>query len=87
MRTKLISSERTTSQVLKTCMNGASRIRITNRPNSNSLKVISYLLLIDEGLIEAISRGPMVVHKTTSKGRNMIERFEQIHNELDGLYA
>ncbi len=87
MRTKLRSNERTTSQVLKACMNGASRMRITNRPSSNSLKVISYLLLIDEGLIEVIPKGPMVVHKTTSKGRNMIEKFEQVHNELDGFCA
>ena len=87
MRSKLRSNEQITSQVLKACVDGASRIRITNRPNPNSLKVISYLLLIDEGLIEVTSKGPRVVHKTTPKGRNMIEKFEQVHNELDGLYA
>ncbi len=86
MRSKLKSKDRITRQILKACVNGASN-RIVNQPSPNSLKVISYLLLIDEGLIEVISKGPMVVHKTTSKGRNMIERFEQVHNELDGLYA
>ncbi len=61
--------------------------RELNRPSPNSFKVVSYLLLIDDGLIEINSDGARVVHKTTPKGRDMIERFEQFHSDPDKHYA
>ncbi len=81
------SNERIKLRVLRACIDGASRTRIVNRPSSNSLKIISYLLLIDEGIIEVNSEGSRVVHKTTAKGRDMIERFRAVHSETDELYA
>lgn len=83
MRSKLRSNTLITSQILKACANGASTTRIVNRPSPNSLKLMSYLLLIDEGLIEVTSAGSGGVHKTTAKGRNMIERIEQFHGGLE----
>jgi predicted transcriptional regulator len=87
MRSKLKSNDLITAQILKACANGASRTVIVPRPSSNSLKVISYLLLIDKGLIEVNSEGLRIVHKTTPIGRDMIERFERFHSEPDKLYA
>lgn len=87
MRSKLRSNDLITARVLKACADGASSTRIVPQPSSNSLKVISYLLLIDEGLIEVNSKGPRVVHKTTPKGHEMIERLERFHSGPDKLYA
>ena len=87
MRSKLRSNDLVTEQILKACANGTGKTRIVPRPSSSSLKIISYLLLIDEGLIEVNSEGPGIVHKTTPKGRDLIERLERFHGELDKLYA
>ena len=64
------------AQILKTCANGASGTRIVHQASPNTMKVISYLLLIDDGLIEVNSVGPRVVHKTTPKGLDLIKKFE-----------
>jgi predicted transcriptional regulator len=45
--------------------------------------VISYLTLIDEGLIEVNSADSGVVHKTTSKGLDLIEKLERFHAETN----
>ena len=87
IRSKLRSNDLITEQILKACADGVSMTRIVPRPSSNSLKVISYLLLIDRGLIEVNSDGPRIIHKTTPKGFDMIERFERFHGEPDKLYA
>ena len=87
IRSKLRSNDLITAQILKACADGVSSTRIVPRPSSNSLKVISYLLLIDRGLIEVNSDGPRIIHKTTPKGFDMIERFERFHGEPDKLYA
>jgi len=47
------------------------------------MKLISYLLLIDQGLIEVKSVGPNVVHRTTPKGLDLIEKFERFHIDTD----
>jgi predicted transcriptional regulator len=87
IRSKLRSNDLITAQILKACADGVSRTRIVPQPSSNSLKVISYLLLIDKGLIEVNSEGTRIIHKTTPKGLDMIERFERFHIEPDRLYA
>jgi hypothetical protein len=48
MRSKTKANDLIASQILKTCANGASETRITHQSSPNSMKVISYLLLIDE---------------------------------------
>ena len=87
MRSKSKSSEQTTSKVLKICMNGAKGTKIVTKPSPYSLKLISYLLLIDDGLIEVSSKGPRSVHKTTKKGMEAIERFERFAGGREKIYA
>ena len=79
MRSKIRSDDMVKAQILKACANGASGTSIVNQASPNTMKVISYLLLIDEGLIEVNSAGPRVVHRTTPKGLDLIEKFERVH--------
>jgi predicted transcriptional regulator len=83
MRSRIVSNDVVKAQVLKACANGASSTRIVHQTSSNTMKVISYLLLIDQGLIEVNSVGPKIVHKTTPKGLDLIEKFERFHAETD----
>jgi predicted transcriptional regulator len=76
MRSKIRPNELTASRILKMCANGASRTRITHQPSPNSMKVISYLLLIDEGLIEVVPEGTKIVHRATPKGMSAIENLQ-----------
>jgi predicted transcriptional regulator len=85
MRSKIRSNDMVKAQILKTCANGASGTRIVHQASPNTMKVISYLLLIDDGLIEVNSVGPRVVHKTTPKGLDLIKKFERFHVETDDL--
>ncbi len=87
MRSKSKSSEQVASQVLKICMNGAKGTKIVTKPSPHSLKLISYLLLIDDGLIEVSSLGPRSVHKTTQKGMAAIERFERFQEGREKIHA
>ena len=87
MRSKSKSSEQITSMVLKTCINGAKGTKIVTKPGPHSLKLISYLLLIDDGLIEVSSNGPWSVHKTTKKGMEAIERFERFQGGREKIHA
>lgn len=87
MRSKSKSSEQTTSRVLKTCMDGAKGTKIVTKPGPYSLKLISYLLLIDDGLIEVRSIGSRSVHKTTKKGMEAIERFERFPGSREKIHA
>lgn len=85
MRSKVKANSLVASRVLKACVNGASGVRITHQDSPNSMKVISYLLLIDEGLIEVVSEGSRIVHRTTPKGVGLIETFEHSHCQIDEL--
>jgi predicted transcriptional regulator len=67
------------SRILKACINGTRKTRITHQAGPNSIRVISYLLLIDEGLIEVIHDGSGTVHRTTPKGLSLIEKIEPFH--------
>ena len=85
MRSKIKSNNMVKAQILKACANGASGTSIVHQASPKTMKVISYLLLIDEGLIEVNSAGRGVVHKTTPKGLNLIEKFEHFPEETDKL--
>ena len=76
MRSKTSANNLVASQILKKCANGASETRITHQPSPNSMKVISYLLLIDEGFIEVVTEGSRIVHRATPKGMDQITKFE-----------
>lgn len=85
MRSKIRSDDMVKAQILKACANGASGTCISHQASPTTMKVISYLLLIDEGLIEVHSAGPRVVHRTTPKGLDLIEKFERFHTRTDKL--
>lgn len=82
MRSKRRQNDSTASRILKMCANGASRTRITHQPSPNSMKVMSYLLLIDEGFIEVVPEGARTVQRVTPKGMSAIEKFERFSGEM-----
>ncbi|MCX6675192.1 MAG: hypothetical protein NTW84_02095 [Methanothrix sp.] len=49
------------------------------------MKLISYLLLIDEGLIEVVDDGAGIVHRTTPKGISLIVGPERFRGDIDKL--
>jgi predicted transcriptional regulator len=83
MRSKIKPSDLITSRILKICASGASNTRITHQASPNSMKVISYLLLIDEGFIEVVPEGARTVHRATPKGISAIGKFEGSNGEKD----
>ena len=85
MRSKIRSNDTVKARILKACANGASGTSISNKASPNTMKVISYLSLIDEGLIEVNSAGAGVVHRTTSKGLDLMEKLERFHAETNEL--
>lgn len=85
MRSKTKANSLVASRILKACVNGASGTRITHRDSPSSMKMISYLLLIDEGLIEVVPEGSRTVHRTTPKGISLIEAFERVHCNIDEM--
>jgi predicted transcriptional regulator len=83
MRSKIRSNDTVKARILKACANGARGTSISHNANPNTMKVISYLSLIDEGLIEVNSAGSGVVHRTTSKGLDLMEKLERFHAETN----
>ena len=85
MRSKTNANDQNASKILKTCANGASKTRIMHQSSPNSMKVISYLLLIDNGFIEVVTEGSRIVHKATPKGVDQIKKFERLLGNEDRL--
>ena len=85
MRSKTKANDLITSQILKTCANGASETRITHQSSPNSMKMISYLLLIDDGFIEVVTEGSRIVHRATPRGMDRIKKFERLLGDEDRL--
>ena len=85
MRSKIKANDMVASRILKTCANGASKTRITHQSTPNSMKVISYLLLIDEGFIEVVTEGSRIVHRATPRGIDQIKKFEHLLGNSDKL--
>jgi len=85
MRSKTRTNDIIRSRILKACESGAKKTRITNQVSPSSIKLISYLLLIDEGLIEVVEEGGRIVHRTTPKGLGLIAGPERFHGEADKL--
>ena len=85
MRSKTKANDLIASRILKPCANGASKTRITHQSSPNSMKVISYLLLIDEGFIEVVTEGSGIVHRVTPRGIDLIEKFERLLGNGDKL--
>ena len=85
MRSKTKANDLIASQILKTCANGASETRIAHQSSPNSMKLISYLLLIDEGFIEVLTEGSRIVHRATPRGMDQIKKFERLLGNADKL--
>jgi len=85
MRSKIKANDLVASRILKTCANGASKTRITHQSSPNSIKVISYLLLIDDGFIEVVTEGSRIVHRATPRGIDQIEKFERLLGNADKM--
>jgi predicted transcriptional regulator len=83
MRSKTRANDLIKSQILKACARGATKTRIINVAKPNSMKLISYLLLIDEELIEVVNDGNRIIHKTTPKGLGLIVGLEHYHGDAD----
>lgn len=76
------------SEILKLCMNGASKTRIVYQANLNSASAKPYIEhLITNGLVEQIPVGSKIVYKTTPKGAELTRVFNQFHSEMDKLFA
>lgn len=76
------------SEILKICMNGATKTRIVYQANLNFKTAKPYLdNLTKNGFVEADHYGSKIVYRTTPKGLDLKGRFEQFHGELDKLYA
>ena len=88
-----ISSKRRTndliaSQILKLCVNGASKTRILYQANLNYLMAKQYLdNLMKNGFIAKEGTGSRITYRTTCKGAEYKEKFEQLQADLDGLYT
>jgi predicted transcriptional regulator len=88
MRTRKRTNDLIALQILKVCVNGASKTRIVNRANLNSVSAKPYLdNLINNGFMEVVPLGSRVIYKTTPKGLELNEKFKEFHSDIDKLYA
>ena len=88
MRSKRRTSDLIASQILKLCVDGASKTRIVYQTNLNSTSAKPYIdHLINNGFMEAIPEGSRIIYKTTPKGLELTKKFNQFHIEMDKLYA
>ena len=66
------------SQILITCLDGASKTRIVYNVNLNFRTINPYLQnLLANGLLEAID-GHLVLYKTTEKGAQVLDYMKKI---------
>ena len=89
MTSKKRTNDLIVSEILKICVNGASKTRIVYQANLNFSTAKPYLYrFIERGLLEAIPEGSRIVYKTTPKGidlKERLERFQREMGELNGL--
>jgi predicted transcriptional regulator len=75
------------SEILKICMPGASKTRIVYQANLNFVTAKPYLdNLARNGCLEAVTAGSRIIYKTTPKGVDLKERFEQYQSAIGELY-
>jgi len=88
MRQKRRTNDKIASEILKLCINGASKTRIVYQANLNSMSAKPYIeQLINNGLMEIVPCGSRVIYKTTPKGMELTRIFNQFHSEMDKLLA
>ena len=86
MASKRRTNDLIASEILKLCMKGASKTRIVYQANLNFLAAKPYLdNFTKKGFLEVIHEGSRVVYRTTPRGLELKERFEEIHSTIDML--
>lgn len=70
------------AQILRICSDGASKTRLVYQANLNFKTVNPYIeLLVKNDMIE-IKEGKNKVYKTTNKGKELLENFEEIQSSI-----
>ncbi len=88
MNSRRRTSDLIALQILKVCVDGASKTRIVYQTNLNSASAKPYIEhLINKGFMEVIPVGSRVIYKTTPEGLELAKKFNQFHSEMDKLYA
>lgn len=76
------------SEILNICIKGAGKTRIIYQANLNSSKANQYLCnLIQNGLIEESTSGSRILYKTTPKGMELMQKYQQLQNEMDEIQS
>jgi predicted transcriptional regulator len=74
------------SDILNTCVEGATKAKIVHQANLNFSTVYPYLInLINKGLIEEIAENSKVLYKTTLKGLEFKRKIEQTRTVMDEI--
>jgi len=71
------------AQILRVCYDGASKTRLVYQANLNFKTIDPYIeLLVKNGMME-IKEGKNKVYKTTDKGKELLENFDEIQSTLE----
>lgn len=88
MRPRRRNNEIITSEILKICMDGATKTQIVYQANLNFMSAKPYIeQLTNNGLIEAVPKGSRVIYKTTPKGAELTRVYRESHSEMGRLLA
>ena len=86
MTSKKRTNDLVALEILKICVNGASKTRIVYQANLNFSTTKPYLdRFIERGFLEVIPMGSRIVYKTTPKGMDLKERLERFQREIGEL--
>ncbi len=70
------------SQILNICVSGASKTRIVYQANLNFRTINPYIDLLTKNGLISIKQGETILYETTERGKELLESFKQIQNEL-----
>lgn len=71
------------SNILKICIDGASKTKIVYQANLNFRTVRPYIeLLTSKGMINAKTESKIVIYETTARGLELLDNFKQIQDGL-----
>lgn len=70
------------SQILNICASGASKTRIVYQANLNFRAVNPYIDLLTKNGLISVKQGETVLYETTERGKELLENFRQIQNDL-----
>ena len=86
MTSKKRTNDLVALEILKICVNGASKTRIVYQANLNFSTAKPYLdRFTERGFLEVIPMGSRIAYKTTPKGMDLKERLERFQSEIGEL--